>query len=75
MKEYVKKGTLFSAKRTWDVRSHMLNVDGNFPGHIKCKNLMEGCQMKEDEEHLVMKTTVWTLTSGISRNWLTSSPG
>ena len=27
MKEYVKKGTLYSARKTWEVRSHMLDQD------------------------------------------------
>ena len=35
IKEYVKKGTLFLARKTWEVRSHMLDVAGNFPGYKK----------------------------------------
>ena len=39
LKEYVKKGTLFSARKTWEVRSHMLDVAGNFPAHKKIREL------------------------------------
>ena len=35
MKEYVKKGTLYTARKTWEVRSHMLDLAGNYPGHKK----------------------------------------
>ena len=35
LKEYVKNGTLFSARRTWEIRSHMLDAAGNYPGHSK----------------------------------------
>ena len=37
LKEYVKKGTLYSARKTWEVRSHMLDVAGNYPGNNKYK--------------------------------------
>ena len=35
MKEYVKKGTLYTARKTLEVRSHMLDLAGNYPGHKK----------------------------------------
>ena len=35
MKEYVKNGTLYSARRTWQVRSNMLDLASNFPNHSK----------------------------------------
>ena len=35
LKEYVKNGTLFSARRTWEKRSHLLDAGGNYPGHSK----------------------------------------
>ena len=35
LKEYVKNGTLFSARRTWEIRSHLLDVAGDYPGHSK----------------------------------------
>ena len=52
MKDYVKKGTLYSARKTWEVRSHMLDVAGNYPGHNKYKDSMWRCQ--EDQEHLMV---------------------
>ena len=57
MKDYVREGTLYSARKTWEVRSHMLDVAGNYPGHNKYKNSMWKCQacdleVKEDQEHL-----------------------
>ena len=57
MKEYVKSGTLYSARKTWEVRSHMLDLAGNYPGHRKYKHSNWMCQacnkeVKEDQEHL-----------------------
>ena len=57
LKEYVKKGTLFSARKTWEVRSHMLDVAGNFPAHKKYESSNWMCQacggvVREDQEHL-----------------------
>ena len=33
LKDYVKTGDLYSARTTWEVRSHMLRVAENYPGH------------------------------------------
>ena len=61
MKEYVKSGTLYSARKAWEVRSHMLptllDLAGNYPGHRKYEHSNWMCQacnqeMKEDQEHL-----------------------
>ena len=58
MKEYVKKGTLYSARKTWEVRSHMLDVAGNYPGNNKYNKasrwMCQACdlEVKEDQEHL-----------------------
>ena len=30
---------MFSARKTWEVRSHMLDVAGNFPAHKKIREL------------------------------------
>ena len=51
------KGTLFSARKTSEVRSHMLDVAGNFPGHRKYESSNWMCQacggvVREDQEHL-----------------------
>ena len=59
LKEYVKNGTLFSARRTWEIRSHMLDVAGNYPGHSKYKATSWLCQacdleVREDQEHLTV---------------------
>ena len=57
MKGYVKEGTLYSARKTWEVRSHMLDVAGNYPNHSKYKKTSWMCQacdgaVREDQEHL-----------------------
>ena len=57
MKEYVKKGTLYEARKTWEVRSHMLDLAGNFPGHKKYEQSDWKCQacnqqVREDQEHV-----------------------
>ena len=57
MTDYMKKGTLYSARRTWEVRSHMLDVAGNYPSHNKYNNSSWKCQacdgdVREDQEHL-----------------------
>ena len=59
LKDYVKKGTLFSTRKTWEVRSHMLDVAGNFPGHRKYEPSNWMCQacggvVREDQEHLTL---------------------
>ena len=59
MKEYVKSGTLYSARKTWEVRSHMLDIAGNYPGQRKYEESNWRCQacdlnVKEDQEHLAM---------------------
>ena len=33
LEDHVKNGTLFSARRTWQIRSHKLDLAGNYPGH------------------------------------------
>ena len=59
IKEYVKSGTLFTARKTWEVRSHMMDVAGNYPGHRKYEPSNWRCQacnqeVKEDQEHLTI---------------------
>ena len=44
MKDYLKEGTLYSARKTLEVRSHMLDVAGNYTGHNKYKDSMWRCQ-------------------------------
>ena len=57
LKEYMKKGTLYSVRKTWEVRSYMLRVAGNYPGHLRylgtgwqCQACLE--QVREDQDHL-----------------------
>ena len=59
LKEYVKKGTLYSARKTWEVRCHMLDVAANYPGANKYKAsgwMCKACNLKvkEDQEHLTV---------------------
>ena len=53
MKDYVRKGTLYSARKTWEVRSHMLDVAGNYPGINKYKASGWMCQAC-NQEHLTV---------------------
>ena len=32
MKPYVRTGTLFNVRKTWEARSHMLKIAGNYAG-------------------------------------------
>ena len=57
LKEYVRNSTLFSARMIWEIRSRMLDVAGNYPGHSKYKAsswLCQACniEVKEDQDHL-----------------------
>ena len=56
-KDYVKTCDLYTARTTWEVRSHMLRVAGNYPGHGKYASTGWRCQaceqeVREDQEHL-----------------------
>ena len=44
LKEYVKNGMLYSARKTWQVRSYMLDVAGNYTNHSKYKENSWNCQ-------------------------------
>ena len=35
LKDYMRTGTLYSARKTWEARSYMLCVAGNYPGHLR----------------------------------------
>ena len=57
MKEYVKTGTLYSARQTWRVRSSMVDLGGNFPNQAKYRRTMAKCQAcdmqeREDQAHV-----------------------
>ena len=57
MKEYVKTGTLYTARETWRVRSRMLDLGGNYPNMAKYRKTMAKCQAcnlqeREDQAHV-----------------------
>ena len=57
LKDYVKTGTLHSVRKTWEVRSYMLRVAGNYPGHKRYLATGWQCQaclgqVREDQDHL-----------------------
>ena len=57
MKHYVKTGTLHSVRSTWEVRSYMLHVAGNYSHHQKYAATgwrCQGCslQVREDQDHI-----------------------
>ena len=57
LKEYVKCGSLYSVRSTWEVRSYMLHVAGNYSHFQKYAGtgwLCRACnlQVREDQDHL-----------------------
>ena len=57
LKDYMRTGTLYSVRKTWEVRSYMLHVAGNYPGHRKYLATGWRCQaclgqVREDQDHL-----------------------
>ena len=55
--DYVKSGNLYSVRKTWEARSYMLKVAGNYPGHRKYEAtgwLCQACDLRvrEDQDHL-----------------------
>ena len=57
MKDYVRTGTLYSVRKTWEARSYMLRVAGNFPNQKKYQRtgwLCQACDLRvrEDQDHL-----------------------
>ena len=55
MKECVKSSTLYTARKTWEVRIHMLDVVGNYPGQRKyeeSKWMCRGCNLNVKEVDL-----------------------
>ena len=69
MKDYVKRGTLYSVRKMWEVRSYMLKVAGNYPGHRKYEVTGWQCQacnqeVREDQDHLAHCTGYSDLLEG-----------
>ena len=61
LKDYVTTGDLYTARETWEVRSHMLRVAGDYPGHLRYGASGWRCQacsleVREDQEHLASCT-------------------
>ena len=61
LKEYMKTGTLYSAMKTWEMRSSMLRVAGNYHGHKRYMATGWQCQaclgrVREDQDHLTSCT-------------------
>ena len=59
MKDYVRMADLYTARATWEVRSHMLRVAGNYPGYMKYSDTGWRCQachmeVREDQAHLTI---------------------
>ena len=59
LKDYVRNGSLYSARKTWQVRCYMLDVAGNYTNHSKYKETSLKCQacvleVREDQEHLLV---------------------
>ena len=57
LKDYVKNGNVYSARKAWEVKSFMLRVAGNYPAHKKYESTGWRCQacpymVREDQDHL-----------------------
>ena len=70
LKEYVKKGNLYNVRKAWELRSFMLRVAGNYPGHKKYEATGWRCQacpymVREDQDHLTHCAGYADLRTGI----------
>ena len=70
LKEYVKKGNLYSVRKAWELRSFMLRVAGNYPGHKKYEATGWRCQacpymVREDQDHLTHCAGYADLRTGV----------
>jgi hypothetical protein len=57
LKDYVKNGNIYSARKAWEARCFMLRVAGNYPNHKKYEATGWRCQacpymVREDQDHL-----------------------
>ena len=57
LKDYVKSGSLWSVRKTWEARSFMLHVAGNYSHNRKYEPTGWQCQactlqVREDQDHL-----------------------
>ena len=44
LKDYVKYGNIYSARKSWEAKCYMLRVAGNYPGHKRYKASGWRCQ-------------------------------
>ena len=69
LKEYVKNGSLYEVRKTWEARSYMVKVAGNYPGHRRYEAtgwLCQACDLmvREDQDHLATCTGYSDLVDG-----------
>ena len=70
LKDYVKNGNLYTARKAWEVRTFMLRVAGNYPGHKKYEATGWRCQacpymVREDQDHLTHCVGYADLKTGV----------
>ena len=71
LKDYVRNGNLYSARKAWEIRSFMLRVAGNFPSYKKYEATGWRCQacpymVREDQDHLTQCSGYSDLKIGIN---------
>ena len=71
LKDYVRNGNLYSARKAWEIRSFMLRVAGNFPSYVKYEATGWRCQacpymVREDQDHLTQCSGYSDLKIGIN---------
>ena len=71
LKDYVKKGNIYSARKAWEARCFMLRVAGNYPNHKKYEATGWRCQacpymVREDQDHLTQCSGYSDLKIGIN---------
>jgi hypothetical protein len=70
LKDYVKHGNLYSARKTWEAKCYMLRVAGNYPGHKRYEATdwrYQACpyMVREDQDHLSCCSGYADLRAGI----------
>ena len=70
MKDYVKEGNIYAARKVWEAKCYMLSVAGNYPGHKRYEATSWRCQacpymVREDQDHLSQCSGYADLRSGI----------
>ena len=70
LKDYVKHGNIYSARKTWEAKCYMLRVAGNYPGQKRYEATGWRCQacpymVREDQDHLSCCSGYADLRAGI----------